>query len=496
MQIIQLVLLLIFLCSLILAIPNGWYIIFLSLKSRQYFKSRKATPSPIEKDKWPKITLLLPVLNESAVIWELLENVSTLEYNGELQVLLLDDGSTDQTINIAKSFLAKKSLPKKITLQIIEKSKVDTLSTNRISRGKFENLNRSLAIASGEILGILDADAKLEKTALNEIVSNFNSDRNIVGVQVPWKHRNKNEFWLSKTFVAGIDIHQQILQPGRAQLDVMLPTYGSGEFWKIETIRAMKGWQNVITEDIDLSYRIQLTGKKVKLIFSTWIDQLTPRSFESFTRQQTRWAAGFTQTFKKLYTNIVHSPVSKKAKIDSVFSLLFYTLPAILYVNFLSFAFLGLIYNFDPLFTQTISLVVLTIISILTLGWLGSVFIEALFLITRCKYSWIAGLFWTGWLGVTGIAMGPIFFKAIIEGLTKKSLKFNVTAKQKNKKVGIRKILPQSLPLFILFIGHACLVLIILVYALYILPFIFFASISSYLLALFSIYFIFGWLSY
>ena len=246
-----------------LTIPNGWYIIFLSLKSRSFYRSKKTSLIIIEENNWPKITLLLPVLNESAVIWELLENIIRLEYNGNLEILILDDGSTDQTVAIAKDFLSKNKFPTKMDVQIIEKKNLLLSSLSSSSRGKFENLNRSLVIASGEIIGILDADAKLEKSALNKVVSEFRANRDIVGLQIPWIHRNKNESWLSKTFVTGVDIHQQILQPGRAQANFMLPTYGSGEFWKIKAIKSINGWQNVITEDIDLSYRIQLTGGKI-----------------------------------------------------------------------------------------------------------------------------------------------------------------------------------------------------------------------------------------
>ena len=486
----------IFLLSIIINIPNGFYLIYLSLKGRKaiitkaHFNLQKTKPN----SEFPSFSLLLPVLNEESQIKGLLDNMYNLEYSGSLEILLLDDGSTDKTLKISKTYeeIFKKRNSSKF--RIVERS-----NTFQESKGKFENLNRGLKSASGFIIGIIDADARLEKDSIIKVAEAFlTSDENVVGIQIPWNHRNKGDSWLTKTFVTGIEIHQRIMQQGRSLINAMIPTYGSGEFWLSSTLKSVKGWNDVITEDIELSYRIQLQNKKVNLSFDTYSNQLAPTSLSGFVQQQSRWASGFFQTFRRLGPSILTGNIPRKSKLDSLLLMQFYGLPAITYINFLCFSVLLLISTpeFKPLFWPEISVIIGISVTLLLSGLLCSILLQAFIFKKYLNNSFSVTLFWSTWLSLTGLALAPFFFKAMLEGLSPRKLKFKVTPKENNTKKGLKRFLPSSIILTLVFVLHIIFICILLFHAYSILELSMFLSILSYLLILLAINVIFGVLSF
>jgi cellulose synthase/poly-beta-1,6-N-acetylglucosamine synthase-like glycosyltransferase len=457
------------------------------IKEEMHSKENKL----IEIEKYESISMLLPVLNEESQISELLGNMLMLEYPGDLEILLLDDGSTDETLNIAKTFETKFQEKSDIKFHIVIKSAVDSLP----SRGKFENLNRGLQIAKGNLIGIIDSDARLEKDALTLVAKSFAlSNDEVVGIQIPWIHRNRNESWLTKTFVTGIEIHQQIMQRGRSTMDVMIPTYGSGEFWLASSLKSVKGWNNVITEDIELSYRIQLQKEEINLSFQTYSNQLAPSSLPAFVQQQSRWAAGFFQTFKRLGPNIIRGDISKKAKLDSILLMIFYGLPAITYINFLCFCLIGFFYDFKPLLELQL---IFGLVVLLIIGLTGSIILQALIFKQQFEKSFFKSLFWSAWLSLTGLALAPFFLKAMIDGFFRKKLEFKVTPKKQNISNNRMRFLPRSIKLTSVFVFHVVFISLLLFHAFSIFNLSTeFLSIASYLGSLISINILFTFLSF
>lgn len=111
----------------------------------------------------PFITILIPVHNEAAVIADKLENTLALEYPGEMEIIVVSDGSSDRTTQIAREFEQVGAV------KLIE-------LTER--RGKGNALNNGVEAASGEIIVFSDASIMLDSKAAWNIVRPF-SDPNI-----------------------------------------------------------------------------------------------------------------------------------------------------------------------------------------------------------------------------------------------------------------------------------------------------------------------------
>jgi cellulose synthase/poly-beta-1,6-N-acetylglucosamine synthase-like glycosyltransferase len=111
----------------------------------------------------PFITVLIPVHNESAIIAAKLENTLALEYPGEMEIIVVSDGSSDSTTEIVREFEQAGAV------KLIE-------LTER--RGKGNALNKGVEAASGEIIVFSDASIMLDSKAAWNIVKPF-SDPNI-----------------------------------------------------------------------------------------------------------------------------------------------------------------------------------------------------------------------------------------------------------------------------------------------------------------------------
>jgi cellulose synthase/poly-beta-1,6-N-acetylglucosamine synthase-like glycosyltransferase len=111
----------------------------------------------------PSVSLIVPTYNEATVIGKKLENIQKLDYPADkLEIIIVDSGSSDKTLDICEGFLEKNKVPFQIKL-ISEHERL----------GKSHALNTALKYAVGEIIATSDADAFWEPDALRKAVSYF-----------------------------------------------------------------------------------------------------------------------------------------------------------------------------------------------------------------------------------------------------------------------------------------------------------------------------------
>jgi len=105
----------------------------------------------------PNISLIVSVFNEEDVIRKKIENALALDYpENLLEIVIVSDGSTDDTHQIVTSYEDKR-----VVLKAYERA------------GKTACLNRAVAEVRGEILVFTDANSMFPRPALREIARNF-----------------------------------------------------------------------------------------------------------------------------------------------------------------------------------------------------------------------------------------------------------------------------------------------------------------------------------
>ncbi len=113
---------------------------------------------PIRKhDYEPTVTLIIAAHNESSHIAANLSNKLALDYpRNKLTILVVSDGSTDDTDDIVRTFAPD--------VQLVRQDP---------RRGKTAALNAAVQLAIGEIITIADGNSMYERDALRELVANF-----------------------------------------------------------------------------------------------------------------------------------------------------------------------------------------------------------------------------------------------------------------------------------------------------------------------------------
>jgi cellulose synthase/poly-beta-1,6-N-acetylglucosamine synthase-like glycosyltransferase len=107
---------------------------------------------------WPRISILLPVYNEEAVIGRRLENLLGLDYPADRrQILVVSDASTDGTVGIVGAFAGRG---------------VELLRLPR-RRGKTAAENAARPLLSGDIIVHTDASVHVERGGLKRLIASF-----------------------------------------------------------------------------------------------------------------------------------------------------------------------------------------------------------------------------------------------------------------------------------------------------------------------------------
>jgi len=114
---------------------------------------------------WPALSILVAARNEAGRLPSRIENLLDLEYPGRREIIVISDGSTDNTVDAIRAFLA--STQSSIPVRVLEIP----------AGGKPCALNAGVAAAIGDILVFADARQRFAADALVQLVANFDDPR-------------------------------------------------------------------------------------------------------------------------------------------------------------------------------------------------------------------------------------------------------------------------------------------------------------------------------
>jgi cellulose synthase/poly-beta-1,6-N-acetylglucosamine synthase-like glycosyltransferase len=318
-----------------------FYLIKSSKALRQHQEVKEIFFRNVPKKDWPQVTIQLPVYNERYVIKRLIQSVCRFDYPGELLEIQILDDSTDDTVDIAKAEAAK-----------MMRQGFDIGYIHRDDRIGFKAgaLKEGLKYAKGELVGIFDADFIPHPSFLKETIPYF-SDPEIGMIQTRWGHINSDYSLLTRAQSMGIDGHFGVEQASRAWSGFFMNFNGTAGIWRKTTIEDAGGWQaDTLTEDLDLSYRAQLRGWKLKFVSDVVCPAEVPVTINAFKSQQHRWAKGSIQTAKKNLGKLFKSDVSLLVKFQAFMHLTHYMVhPMMLLVVLTSIPMLYSQWFFDSL---------------------------------------------------------------------------------------------------------------------------------------------------
>ncbi|MBK7233026.1 MAG: glycosyltransferase [Saprospiraceae bacterium] len=285
------------------------------LKSyRSHRKHKKLLPSADRLDpNLPKVTIQLPIFNEMYVVNRLIDQIVKLDYpKDKMQIQILDD-STDDSY-----FLAKQKAEEYKALGF------DIEHRHRANRQGYKAgaLKEGMESATGEFIAIFDADFLPEPDFLLKAIPYF-ENKNTAVVQSRWTHLNEDYSLLTKLQAFQLNVHFTVEQAGRCEAGHFLQFNGTAGIWRKLAIEDAGGWHSdTLTEDLDLSYRAQLKGWKIKYVEDIVCPAELPVDIYGYKSQQFRWMKGGAENSKKLLPIILKSDLPLKIKFYSCLHLL------------------------------------------------------------------------------------------------------------------------------------------------------------------------------
>ncbi len=227
----------------------------------------------------PFFTVIVPAYNEEASIFKTLESLVNLDYPLEkVEIIVVNDGSKDQTPKIVEEFIKEHPAHKIILL-------------NQKNRGKASAMNKGLAMAKGDFFACLDADSFVAPDALQVIIPFFENDHNVAAV-CPLLKVKKPQSILQKVqwYEYAVNMFYRFLN---AKLDCVHVTPGPFSVYKTKVIKDLGGYdETTITEDLEIAIRLQKNNYKIAHTFDTVVETVTPASWKKLFWQRIRWYKG------------------------------------------------------------------------------------------------------------------------------------------------------------------------------------------------------------
>src|SRR3982751_4047104 len=128
---------------------------------------------------------------------------------------------------------------------------------------------------------------------------------------------------LTRATAFGLDGQFVVEQPARSWGGLFLTFNGTAGVLRADCVRAAGGWHHdTLTEDLDLSYRAQILGWRIKFLGDVTCDSEIPADIHGLKAQQFRWTKGTQETARKILPLLWASDVRPWLKLQGTIHLL------------------------------------------------------------------------------------------------------------------------------------------------------------------------------
>lgn len=237
---------------------------------------------PLVEPKIKAITILIPVYNEEKNIYQVLLSIYKQDYLGVIKIIIIDNGSTDNTLN--EVLRGKNDLSLNIT--ILKES----------NKGKYNALNLGLNSVETDYFITLDGDTILHKRAISIILSAIsNSSETVAAVAGGILVLNDQDNLLTKMQVYDYLLSISSVKNMQSTFTSTLVAQGAFSIYRTCDIKAMGGWDNFLGEDIILTWKLLKNKKEILFEPRAISFTVVPKSIKSFLKQRSRWARGMIE---------------------------------------------------------------------------------------------------------------------------------------------------------------------------------------------------------
>jgi cellulose synthase/poly-beta-1,6-N-acetylglucosamine synthase-like glycosyltransferase len=256
---------------------------------------KKAATEAIKLTRYPTVGIVVPCWNEETTIHGTVESLLSMHYpKDKLQVILVDDGSTDTTW---KEILKYEHHPQ---VKIFQKE----------NGGKHTAVNWGIEHTNTELVGCLDADSFVAPDALERIVYTFQQDKDVMAVApsiIIFKPKTFLQRVQKIEYNMGVYVKKML-----AFLGAIHVTPGPFSIFRRTVFEKLGGFRKAHnTEDMEIAYRMQENHMKIDHCYTAHVYTVAPDTIRKLYKQRLRWIYGFIQNtidykhliFKKSHGN-------------------------------------------------------------------------------------------------------------------------------------------------------------------------------------------------
>lgn len=304
---------------------------------------RRRREVPTLRDEWPSVSIIVPAFNEATVIGNCVRSIQLTRYD-RYEVILVDDGSTDNTVELMAELAAGDPRIKVLT---------------QANAGKGAALNLGIRNATGEVLMFVDADGIFSRYTVEKMLQGFEDGRTgaVCGDDRPVNLNRVQTRMLAFISHIGTGMVRRALTMIGC-LPIVSGNIGAFPRKVVEEIGLFR--EDTVGEDLELTWRVHKAGYRVVFAPRALVYAESPSTIGALWRQRVRWARGLLQTMavhKGMIGNFRHGRFGAYLLFNAVTMVI---LPVVQILVLLDLAFL-LALGYNPLGGDTWAV----------LGWLG-----------------------------------------------------------------------------------------------------------------------------
>ncbi len=229
----------------------------------------------------PSVSIIIPAWNEEKSIAKMVESILEADYPKEkLEVIVVNNNSKDKTLEIAKSFEGR-------GVRVYTEKE----------QGKGNALNLGISKAKGEIIFTMDADTYAKRGSMKKMVRFF-KDPEIMSVTPAMLVHNPKGIWQKiqhMEYILGV-----FLRKAFASLNSIFISPGAFSAYRKSFFDKHGGYDvGNITEDLEMSLRIQYHGYRIENCPEATVYTNTPKTFKGLLIQRRRWNYGLLKNTLK-----------------------------------------------------------------------------------------------------------------------------------------------------------------------------------------------------
>ncbi len=337
---------------LILAVFGGVILLF-GVMSRRPAPGCWASP--------PSVSIIIPAKDEVRVVEGAVRTACAQVYDGDLEVIAVDDRSTDGTRELLERLRGE------LPLTVVQ--------TPPGTIGKAAALEVGIARSRGALVAVFDADARLGDHVITQMVPLL-ADVRVGAVQGRRLVHNGGRNWLTRFQEDEYRVFQTLLQRARQAVGAFVCLAGNGLIVKRAALEAVGGWnEQALTEDIDLSVRLSLAGWEIRYCYEAQVWEEGVVQLRDLIRQRERWFEGALHCLGDYLPSILFGRVPLLRRVDMVFFLSGSLISALALLTGYLYALIGVAHK-AVVYLQLPGTVMATASAVLTGGFLVAITAE------------------------------------------------------------------------------------------------------------------------